>query len=108
MSREGIPDLITLSSSIIEIVKFIDNNKNMENIDKKKYLLENYPNVPASIIRLLTSSETEKQQAQNLQILLELLMDLQHVKEGKMDLEHCSKIFSDKLKKIFIDSVVTL
>lgn len=102
MDIETLPDIDKLSSDIIDIIQYVDSNisTDLENI--RNELLGKYENVPFSIIKLLTMSRDKKIQAENIDRLLNLLNDLQKVKENEMTLDDCKNKFREIIAERYI------
>jgi hypothetical protein len=96
-----IPDIKKLSGSIVEMIEEVD--KSDRDLDKLKMeFVEKYVDVPVSIIKLLTQTRDIKIQTDNISCLLELLDDLQKVKDSTMTFDECKIKFSDVVANRFI------
>ena len=91
MDINAIPDLVLLSSKIVEFLEFYDNPAiiKLRNNDHPNYLhklYEKFELMPVSMIKLL-SEPNKKLRMQNLEKIILLLEKLAEVKNGKRDLE---------------------
>jgi hypothetical protein len=96
-----IPDIKNLSISIVEMIEEVDKNQSSLE-DLKMKFVEKYMDVPVSIIRLLTQTREPQKQTDNISCLLDLLNNLQQVKDNKISIEEASKNFSDNISEKFI------
>ena len=99
---DEIPDIGILSNNIIDIIEYIDNNLDEKLEILRDILIDKYEQIPISIIKLLTSTRDKKIQAENIKYLLELLDNLQKVKNGKLSIEDCKEIFSTTIAERYI------
>jgi len=98
MSVSAIPNVVELSNQMIEFLEFYDRTDivKMRKTNYANYLnlmYEKFNNMPASMISLLSD---EKNRAQNLTKLIEMLETLGKVKNGEKNLEEVRDEFIEQ------------
>jgi len=98
MSVSAIPNVVELSNMIIEFLEFYD-KPDIVIMRKNNYanylntMYEKFSKMPASMITLLSD---EKNRAENLTKLIEMLETLGKVKNGEKDIEHARDDFIEQ------------
>lgn len=93
-----IPDLEKLTNDVLGFIDFIDRSEIREIYQSNKgqfnFLVnEQFPNLPLSMIRLLTDYENR---SQNLEKILDMINLLRSVKTGERSLENAENEFVEK------------
>ena len=107
MSVNAIPDLEKLSKNLLEILIYLEDPNNKDDIrrnetDVKMMLNNKYADtVPYGFISLLIS---EKTRAENVDIIVRMLENMKKAKEGTVSLETVEKNFADEINQKYIYS----
>lgn len=102
MSAESIPDVDKLSKRVLDFIKFMDDNIEMEKKNNLMYYNQinlNFPDVPRSIIKLL---EDRNKRKENLRSLVLLLERMKKIKAGEVTIEDEYKKFVGEMNKKYI------
>lgn len=94
-------DINNLLDSIINMIDEIDKSNESLDIIKMKFV-KKYNDVPVSIIKLLTKTRDIKIQNENIEYLLNLLDNLQKVKNKEMDFNDCKNKFDNFINERYI------
>ena len=98
MSVSAIPDVIELSNQMIEFLEFYD-KPDIVNMRKNNYpnylnaMYDKFSKMPASMISLLSD---EKNRAQNLSKLIDMLETLGRIKKGEKNIEEARDEFLEQ------------
>ena len=96
--NQDIPDLEKLTNDVLGFIDFIDKPEIREiketNMGQFNFFVnEQFPNLPLSMIRLLTDYENR---SQNLEKILDMINLLRSVKTGERSLENAENEFVEK------------
>ena len=96
--NSSIPDLEKLTNNILKFIDFVDDSEIKElkrtNVGKFNFMVnEQFPELPVSMIRLLTDYDNR---TQNLEKILEMIELLRSVKTGQKTFENAENEFVEK------------
>ena len=108
MTPDSIPDLEKLTDDIIDFLKYMDKPEikilRTTNYGAFQHKVdEKYPDIPFSIIKMLTDEdESAEQKSENIIRLLNMFRQLNDIKQGKKDITEGFESFREEISEEYI------